>query len=118
MHVGSRTASGPLAALALAALLAGAACGPSATPSGSAAPRSAAAGGAGSPASGGAAGPAAVDTRPAALEPIKVSFAADSAVYAPFFIAMEKGYYADQGLAIEMVKAGGGVATPALIAGE
>jgi len=52
------------------------------------------------------------------LEPLKVAFAADSAVYAPMFIAIEKGYFADEGLAIEIVKAGGGVATPALMAGE
>jgi len=52
------------------------------------------------------------------LERIKVSFAADSAQYAPSFIAMDKGYYAADGLEIEMVSAGGGVATPALISGD
>jgi ABC-type nitrate/sulfonate/bicarbonate transport system substrate-binding protein len=47
-----------------------------------------------------------------------VSFASVSAVYTPFLIAMDKGYFAEQGLEIEMVHVGGGVATPALISGE
>lgn len=53
-----------------------------------------------------------------AADKIKVSFASDSAVYGPHFIAIEKGYYAEEGIEMEMVKAGGGVATPALISGE
>jgi ABC-type nitrate/sulfonate/bicarbonate transport system substrate-binding protein len=55
---------------------------------------------------------------PPPLEQIKVSFAADSAIYAPHFIAVEKGYYREAGIEMEIVRAGGGVATPALIAGE
>jgi NitT/TauT family transport system substrate-binding protein len=33
-------------------------------------------------------------------------------------VAMEKGYFREEGLAIEVVKAGGGVATPALLSGQ
>jgi NitT/TauT family transport system substrate-binding protein len=55
---------------------------------------------------------------PAQLETLNVAFAADAAVYAPMFIAIEKGYFAEEGLEIEIIKAGGGVATPALISGE
>ena len=55
---------------------------------------------------------------PPPTEQIKVSFAADAAVYAPHFIALEKGYYAEAGIEMEMVRAGGGAATPALISGE
>jgi NitT/TauT family transport system substrate-binding protein len=55
---------------------------------------------------------------PPPVEQIKVSFAADSAIYAPHFIALEKGYYREEGIEMEMVRAGGGVATPALISGE
>jgi NitT/TauT family transport system substrate-binding protein len=51
-------------------------------------------------------------------ESIKVAFAADAAIYGPYFIAMDKGYFAEEGLDIEMVKAGGGVSTPALLSGE
>src|SRR4051795_704585 len=55
---------------------------------------------------------------PAHLDTLNVAFAADAAVYAPMFIAIDKGYFAEEGLEIEIVKAGGGVATPALISGE
>jgi ABC-type nitrate/sulfonate/bicarbonate transport system substrate-binding protein len=57
-------------------------------------------------------------SRPAPLEVVRVSLASDTAVYAPHFIALEKGYYADEGIDLEIIRAGGGVATPALIAGE
>jgi NitT/TauT family transport system substrate-binding protein len=56
--------------------------------------------------------------RPAQVDHVRVAFAADSAIYAPHFIAVEKRYYADEGIEMEIVRAGGGVATPALIAGE
>lgn len=49
---------------------------------------------------------------------IKVSFAALSASYLDQIVAIEKGYFGEEGLEIEMIKAGGGVATPALISGE
>lgn len=49
---------------------------------------------------------------------IKVSFAALSASYMDQFAAIDKGYYREEGLEIEMIKAGGGVATPALISGD
>lgn len=51
-------------------------------------------------------------------EKIKVSFAALSGSYLEHFAAIEKGYYREEGLEIEVIKAGGGVATPALMAGE
>ena len=43
-----------------------------------------------------------------------------TAIYAPHFVAQEKGYYTEEGIDMEIVRAGGGVATPALIvtAGE
>jgi ABC-type nitrate/sulfonate/bicarbonate transport system substrate-binding protein len=66
--------------------------------------------------------PAAAATVAAAAPPppeqIRVSFAADAAIYAPHFIALEKGYYAEAAIEMEMVRAGGGAATPALISGE
>ncbi len=55
---------------------------------------------------------------PPPLERLRVPFASYSAVYTPFFIAIEKGYLAEEGLEMEIFSAGGGVATPALIAGE
>ncbi len=42
---------------------------------------------------------------------------ARTATAAPYFIAIDKGYFRDQGLDVEIVDAGGGVAIPALISG-
>ena len=60
--------------------------------------------------------PAAGASKP--LERVKVSFAAKAAIYAPHFIAIEKGYYAQEGIELDVVDAGGGVATPALMSGD
>ena len=96
-----------------AALLSAAACGPNAAPSGER--------GANAPAAN-ATAPASTSASQAAPagppEKLPVSFASVSAVYTPFLIAMDKGYFAEQRLEIEMMHVGGGVATPALIAGE
>jgi ABC-type nitrate/sulfonate/bicarbonate transport system substrate-binding protein len=105
---------------ALLALVLGA-CAPSAaTPTKPQAP--AAAPQAAAPASAPAAAPAApspaAPARPAQIETIKVAFAADAAIYGPYFIAMDKGYFAEEGLEIDMLKAGGGASTPALISGD
>src|SRR5215213_4192091 len=56
----------------------------------------------------------------AAREPrsVKVTFAANSASYMDQFVAIERGYYREEGLTIEKIDAGGGAATPALIASE
>ena len=53
----------------------------------------------------------------AALDKVKMTIAAESSNYAPYLNAIDQGYYKDEGLDIEVVKAGGGVATPALISG-
>jgi NitT/TauT family transport system substrate-binding protein len=55
-----------------------------------------------------------------AAEPreLNVTFATFSADYAAYLNAIEKGYYAAEGLAIKITKAGGGVGTPALISGS
>ena len=97
-------------AAALAMLLAG--CGGAAAP---AAPRSAPSS---KPAASTAAAPAASASAGKALEKMKVSYPTFSASVAPLLIAIDKGYYAAEGLDIEMVRAGGGASTPALIAGE
>ena len=53
-----------------------------------------------------------------ALDKVKVTIAALSTNYAPFFNAIEQSYFKDEGLDVEIVNAGGGVATPALISGQ
>jgi NitT/TauT family transport system substrate-binding protein len=50
--------------------------------------------------------------------PVRVSMASFTVIYAPYLIAMEKGYYADEGLDIKVTTASGGIATPAQIAGS
>jgi len=52
------------------------------------------------------------------LEKVRVTFASMGAIYYPHFIAVGKGYYREEGIEIEIIKAGGGVATPALASGE
>lgn len=48
----------------------------------------------------------------------KVTIAAKSPLYAPYFIAIDKGYYKKEGLDVKLVEAAGGIATPALISGS
>ncbi|MGH7091340.1 MAG: ABC transporter substrate-binding protein [Stellaceae bacterium] len=52
-----------------------------------------------------------------ALETLKVTMPAVATYYAPYFAAIEKGYYAQEGLALKVTFAGGGAATPALLSG-
>jgi NitT/TauT family transport system substrate-binding protein len=54
-----------------------------------------------------------------AADKVKLSLAAnDDVVYLPFFVAIDKGYYQQLGLDVEIVHLGGGIATPALLSGR
>lgn len=53
-----------------------------------------------------------------AAQKMKVSIPATTPLFAPYFIAIDKQYYAAEGLDVELVDAPGGVATPALISGS
>ena len=53
-----------------------------------------------------------------AADHVKISFVVPTVQYGPLLVGLEKGYFAEQGLDVELVQAGGGVATPALIAGD
>jgi NitT/TauT family transport system substrate-binding protein len=53
-----------------------------------------------------------------ALDHIKINYVEPAPYYAPLFLAIDKGYFAQEGIEAELVQAGGGVATPALIAGD
>ena len=57
-------------------------------------------------------------TAPAAAERFKISYAGVNANFAQYFAAEDKGYFKDEGLDVELVQLGGGVATPALISGD
>jgi len=54
----------------------------------------------------------------AAADTIKVSYAVLSTAYMDHVTAMEKGYFRDEGLNVEVLRMGGGVATPALLSGQ
>lgn len=108
----------PVSAALLCALAVGAACAPATVPTGDRAVPSAASAAPAATAREPAAASSQAPAAPRPTEQVKVAFAADSAFYAPHFIAIDKGYYTDEGLEIEIVKAGGGVATPALISGD
>ena len=63
-----------------------------------------------------------VTTKPAAgataEEKVRFSVAAITGSYMDEFVAIEKGYHRAEGLTVEMIRAGGGIATQALIAGD
>ena len=54
----------------------------------------------------------------AAEEKVRFSVAAVTGSYMDEFVAIEKGYHRDEGLIVEMIRAGGGIATQALMAGD
>jgi ABC-type nitrate/sulfonate/bicarbonate transport system substrate-binding protein len=53
-----------------------------------------------------------------AADKVKVSYPTLTSSYIFFFSAITKGYYKDEGLDLDVVEAGGGVATPALVSGD
>jgi NitT/TauT family transport system substrate-binding protein len=53
-----------------------------------------------------------------AEEKVHFSVAAVTGSYMDEFVAIEKGYHRDEGLSVEMIRAGGGIATQALVAGD
>jgi NitT/TauT family transport system substrate-binding protein len=65
------------------------------------------------------AGAAAFATSPAnAADKVKVSVPVSIPAYAMYFLAEDKGYFKEEGLDVEIIKAGGGTATPALMSGD
>jgi NitT/TauT family transport system substrate-binding protein len=53
-----------------------------------------------------------------AADKVKISFVVPVTEYADLLLGYDAGYFTDEGLDVELVQAGGGVATPALIAGD
>ncbi|HEY2231538.1 MAG TPA: ABC transporter substrate-binding protein [Xanthobacteraceae bacterium] len=53
-----------------------------------------------------------------AADKVKVTYPTLTSSYIFFFSAISKGYYNDEGLDLDVVEAGGGVATPALVSGD
>ncbi|HZR99818.1 MAG TPA: ABC transporter substrate-binding protein [Chloroflexota bacterium] len=99
------------------AVLAVACAAPAASPAERAAVRPPAAGSA-PPASGEAAPAPAAPAAPRELRHVRLGMSTYSAAYMDELVAMDKGYFDEEGLEIEPLIAGGGVLTPALVAGE
>ena len=53
-----------------------------------------------------------------ALDHGKISYVVPTVNYGALFVAADKGYFAQEGIEVEIIQAGGGVATPALISGD
>src|SRR5918996_3694649 len=60
----------------------------------------------------------AIASTAAAADGIRVSYATLSAAYMDHISGMEKGYFREEGLNIEVIRAPGGVATPGLMSGQ
>src|SRR5580698_10523682 len=53
-----------------------------------------------------------------AAEKVKITYVVPTVMYGDLLLGLDKGYFAEEGLDLELVAAGGGAATPALIAGD
>ena len=53
-----------------------------------------------------------------AADKVKVSYVVPTVEYGALLVAVDKGYFAEEGIDVELIQAGGGVATPALMAGD
>jgi len=53
-----------------------------------------------------------------ALDHVKISYVVPTVQYGALFVALDEGYFTQEGIEVELVQAGGGVATPALMAGD
>jgi NitT/TauT family transport system substrate-binding protein len=53
-----------------------------------------------------------------AADKVKVTYPTLTTSFIFFFAAIDRGYYAEDGLDLDVVEAGGGIATPALVSGD
>ena len=53
-----------------------------------------------------------------AAEKVRVTYPNLNGAYIFLFTAIDKGYYTQEGLDIELIESGGGTATPALVSGD
>ncbi len=57
-------------------------------------------------------------SRAQAADKVKISYVVPTATYGDLLLGLDQGYFAEEGIEVELVQAGGGVANPALIAGD
>ncbi|HUR70527.1 MAG TPA: ABC transporter substrate-binding protein, partial [Candidatus Limnocylindrales bacterium] len=60
----------------------------------------------------------AVGTSPVSAEDVTVSFASLGAAYMDHLVAIERGYMAEEGLSVKIIRSGGGSATQTLLSGQ
>jgi NitT/TauT family transport system substrate-binding protein len=53
-----------------------------------------------------------------AADKMKITVSGFFSAFSNYFIAIDKGYFADEGIEVEAIQAGGGTATPALLSGD
>ncbi len=53
-----------------------------------------------------------------AADKIRFSYVVPTIDYTPLLVAIDRGYFAEEGVEVELVQAQGGIATPALISGD
>jgi NitT/TauT family transport system substrate-binding protein len=53
-----------------------------------------------------------------AADHVRISYVVPTVNYGALMVGIDQGYFAQEGIEVELVQAGGGVATPALIAGD
>jgi ABC-type nitrate/sulfonate/bicarbonate transport system substrate-binding protein len=53
-----------------------------------------------------------------AADKIRFSYVVPTIDYTPLLVAIDKGYFTEEGIAVDLVQARGGIATPALISGD
>src|SRR5690348_2669670 len=59
-----------------------------------------------------------VDLSPAPPRHLQIDVAVRDAPYAFYFIGIEKGFYADEGLDVEVISSGGSTSVAALLSGD
>jgi ABC-type nitrate/sulfonate/bicarbonate transport system substrate-binding protein len=60
----------------------------------------------------------AIASAPVAAETVRVTYPNLNGAYIFLFTAIDKGYYAQEGIDIDLLESGGGTATPALVSGD
>ncbi len=53
-----------------------------------------------------------------ALDHVKITYVVPTVMYGDLLLGLDKGYFKDEGIDLELVAAGGGAATPALMSGD
>src|SRR6201999_240958 len=53
-----------------------------------------------------------------AADTVTISYVVPTVIYGDLLVGLDKGYFAQEGIDLSLLQAGGGAATPALLAGD